>query len=155
MSNDEKFMKIAIEEARKGIKEGDRPFGAVLVKNGEVVAKAHNVVDKESDPTAHAELNIIRSFSREIKTNDLSEYILYSTCEPCPMCTSAIAWANIKRVVFGSQRDDFKSKYQRQFTIWPEKFYKEESLDIEIVGGVLRDEILQMYKEYEKNLIYQ
>ena len=140
MSNDEKFMKIAIEEAKKG----DRPFGAVLVKNGEVVAKAHNTVEQENDPTAHAELNLIRNFSN----NDLSEYTIYATCEPCPMCTSAIAWANIKRLVFGSQRDDFKGKYRRQFTVWPEKFYKEENLDIEIVGGVLRDEILQMYKDF-------
>jgi len=150
MSDDEKFMKIAIEEALKGIKEGDRPFGAVLVKNGDVVARAHNTVDLENDPTGHAELNVIRNFSREIKNIDLSEYTLYATCEPCPMCTSAIAWANIKRLVFGSQRDDFKGKYRRQFTVWPEKFYKEENLNIEIASGVLKDEILQMYKEYEK-----
>jgi len=150
MLDDEKFMRIAIEEAKKGFKEGGRPFGAVLVKNKKVVARAHNTVDQENDPTAHAELIVIRNFSREIKNDDLCEYTLYATCEPCPMCTSAIAWANIKRLVFGSQRVDFKGKYRRQFSVWPERFYKEEKLDIEIVNGVLKDEILQMYKEYEK-----
>ncbi len=150
MQEHEKFMKMAIEEAMKGVKEGNRPFGAVLIKDGEVVARAHNKVIQDNDPTSHAELNAIRNFSRETGSNDLSEYTLYSSCEPCPMCTSAIAWANVKTLVYGSQRDDFKGEYRRQFTVWPEKFYKEEKLDIEIIGGVLRDEILQMYEEYQK-----
>lgn len=151
MEGHEKFMKIAIEETRRGIIEGNRPFGAILVKDGEVVAKAHNTTIQDNDPTAHAELNLIRAFSRKIKSWDLSEYTLYSTCEPCPMCTSAIGWANIKKLVFGSyMNDEVASPFQRQSNTRCEDNLKKEGINIEIVKGVLRDEILQMYREYEK-----
>jgi len=144
-------MRIAIQEAMKGIEKGNRPFGAILVKNGKVVAKAHNTVDEDNDPTAHAELNVIREFSKKMGSWDLSDYTIYSTCEPCPMCTSAIAWANIRKLIFGSQRDDFEGKYRRQFSVWPEKFYEQENLKIEVISGVLRDEIIELYKEYQKH----
>ena len=97
-----KYMKIAKENADKGIanKEGG-PFGAVIVnKEGNIIANGNNKVLINKDPTAHAEIVAIREACKALNTNDLSKCILYTSCEPCPMCLSAIIWANIKEVYF-------------------------------------------------------
>ncbi len=100
------FMKLAIEEAKKGVKKKEGgPFGAVVVRKGKVIAKAHNLVLK-SDATAHAEILAIRKASKKLKSFDLSDCELYTTCEPCPMCYSAIFWARIKEVYFSASRKD-------------------------------------------------
>ena len=98
-----KYMKIAKENADKGIenKEGG-PFGAVITdKEGNIISNGNNRVLKNNDPTAHAEVVAIREACKKLNTYDLSEYILYTSCEPCPMCFSAIIWANIKEVYYG------------------------------------------------------
>ncbi len=99
----EDFMRLAIEQA-KLVKRGLR-FGAVIVKNLEVVAAAHNTVHEDYDPTGHAELLTIREAARILKTKNLRECTLYSTCEPCVMCSGAIILAGIIRVVIGFQRE--------------------------------------------------
>jgi guanine deaminase len=101
------FLAIALEEARVGIENDDGgPFGAVIVRNGEVVSKAHNEVLKRNDPTAHAEILAIREASSILGMYDLSDCEIYSTSEPCPMCFAAIFWARIKRLVYGTTRED-------------------------------------------------
>ena len=101
------FMELALEEARFGIENDDGgPFGAVIVRDGEVVSKAHNEVLKRNDPTAHAEILAIREASAVLGRYDLSDCEIYSTSEPCPMCFSAIFWARIKRLVYGTTRED-------------------------------------------------
>lgn len=101
------FLALALEEARAGIDENDGgPFGAVIVRNGEVVSKAHNEVLKRNDPTAHAEILAIREASSILGRYDLSTCEIYSTSEPCPMCFAAIFWARINRLVFGTTRED-------------------------------------------------
>ena len=102
------FMKEAIKEAERGMKQKDGgPFGAVIVdKEGNIVAKGHNQVLSTNDPTAHAEISAIRTACQKLNTKNLSDYIIYSTCEPCPMCLSAIIWANIKTLYYGSTRQD-------------------------------------------------
>ena len=103
-----KFMKIAKENADKGIanKEGG-PFGAVIVDNeGNIISNGNNRVLVDKDPTAHAEVVAIRNACKKINSSDLSGYELYTSCEPCPMCLSAIIWANIKKVYFGCTRKD-------------------------------------------------
>lgn len=102
----DKFMEIAIKQGMAN-KEGG-PFGAVIVKDNKVVSKGHNSVIKTNDPTAHAEINAIRKASKKLKRFDLSDCVLYSSCEPCPMCFSAIHWAKIKKVVYACTRDDAK-----------------------------------------------
>lgn len=102
------YLEEAIEQAEKGmqLKEGG-PFGAVIVgPSGEIVAKGHNEVLKTNDPTAHAEICAIRKACQKLNTKDLSSCVIYSTCEPCPMCLSAIIWSNIKTVYYGSNRKD-------------------------------------------------
>lgn len=101
------FMDIALEEAALGVKNGDGgPFGAVVVKDGVVVAKAHNRVVADNDPTAHAEVEAIRKAGKMLGRFDLSDCELYTTCEPCPMCYAAIQWAGIKKVYYGCTRYD-------------------------------------------------
>lgn len=101
------FMKLATAEALTGVhKNHGGPFGAVIVRRGKVVAKAHNEVVSSFDPTAHAEIMAIRKASTGLKTFDLSGCELYTTCEPCPMCLAAILWARIGKVYYGCTRGD-------------------------------------------------
>ena len=101
------FMQLAIDEARKGIRENHGgPFGAVIVKDGQVIASAHNDVLKENDPTSHAEIEAIREASEKLDTHDLSGCELYTTGKPCPMCKGAIQWAKIEKVYYGCDYDD-------------------------------------------------
>jgi len=106
MNKDKVFLKQAIEVAKKGIQAGGGPFGAVITRSGEIIAEAYNKVVLTSDPTAHAEVNAIRQAAAGLKTHDLSECTLYSSCEPCPMCLGAIYWAGIKKVVYACDRVD-------------------------------------------------
>jgi len=97
----EVWMRQAIRKAKWGMKRGQTPFGACLVRKGRVIACVSNVVWKTTDITAHAEIYAIRTACKRLKTVDLSECTLYSTCEPCPMCFSACHWAGIKTVYYG------------------------------------------------------
>ena len=98
----DKYMRMAINEAKKGINSSHGgPFGCVIVKDGIVIAKAHNTVLKDHDATCHGEVNAIRKASKKLGTHDLSGCILYTTAEPCPMCLGAILWANIDKVFYG------------------------------------------------------
>ena len=100
-------MKLAVEAARKGMESGaGGPFGAVIVRGGEVIAVTHNEVLGTYDPTAHAEVVAIRRASAKLGRFDLSDCIIYSTCEPCPMCLAAIHWAGITKLSFGADRYD-------------------------------------------------
>jgi len=101
------FMKAAIEEARKGFNHNHGgPFGAVIVRDGVLLANAHNEVLKSNDPTAHAEVLAIRKACALLENYDLSDCEIYSTSEPCPMCFSAIHWSRLKNLYFGTTRDD-------------------------------------------------
>jgi guanine deaminase len=101
---DSQYLKLAIQTATENIHKGGGPFGAVIVMQGRVVSCAGNMVVKENDPTAHAEMRAIRMAAAALGTHDLSKCIMYASCEPCPMCLGAIYWAGIKRVVYASDR---------------------------------------------------
>ena len=101
------FLHLAVAAAEKGLAAGDGgPFGAVIVRHGKVVARAHNEVLKNNDPTCHAEIQAIRAASKKLKKFDLSDCEIYSNCEPCPMCLAAICWARIPKLYFGATRND-------------------------------------------------
>ena len=101
------FLALALEEARAGIESDDGgPFGAVIVGEGVVIWKAHNGVLRRNGPTAHAEILAIREASAILGSFDLSTCEIYSTSEPCPMCFAAIFWARIRRLVYGTTRED-------------------------------------------------
>ncbi|NCC19306.1 MAG: nucleoside deaminase [Bacteroidia bacterium] len=100
-----KFMQLAIDTALDNIKSNNGgPFGAVIVKDGMLIAKSPNTVTSSNDPTAHAEINAIRLACKELNTFDLSGCEIYSSCEPCPMCLSAIYWARISKVYYAADR---------------------------------------------------
>ncbi len=100
-------MKMAIEEAFRSLRQNSGgPFGVVIVSAGKVIVKGHNEVIKTNDPTAHAEIVAIRKASAKLKRFDLSDCEIYSSCEPCPMCFSAIHWAKMKKLYYGCTKED-------------------------------------------------
>lgn len=103
---DKQFMREAIRLADESVRRGGGPFGAVIVKDGEIVAGSANSVTIDCDPTAHAEVNTIREACRRLGTFDLTGCTIYTSCEPCPMCLGAIYWAHISRIFYGNTRKD-------------------------------------------------
>ena len=108
--DDKYFMKLAIEEALKGVENGQRPFGACIAKNGKVIGLGHNTELADSDPTAHAEMNAIKDACKKTSSTDLSGCVLYATCEPCSMCREASIRAKIPRIIFGIQGKDVRRR---------------------------------------------
>ncbi|MCR5180250.1 MAG: nucleoside deaminase [Bacteroidaceae bacterium] len=106
MNTDEKYMQMAIDLAVDNVKNGGGPFGAVIVKDGEVIATGVNRVTANNDPTAHAEVSAIRAACSKLKTFELDGATLYTSCEPCPMCLGAIYWAHISHVFCGGTKQD-------------------------------------------------
>jgi len=146
------FMKIAIEEALHGMKNDEGgPFGAVVVRNGVVISRAHNEVVKTNDPTAHAEVVALRKASSALGRFDLSDCEIYSSCEPCPMCFSAIHWAKIKKLYYGSTREDaanidFDDQYIYDVIKGTAKVLQVEVLQIN------REESLEPFKEWKSKM---
>ena len=103
---DRLFMREAIRLADESVSLGGGPFGAVIVKDGEIVAESSNSVTIDNDPTAHAEVNAIRKACNKLATFSLKGCFIYSSCEPCPMCLGAIYWAGIERIYYGNTRKD-------------------------------------------------
>jgi len=137
-----KYMLLAIKEAEKGINKNDGgPFGCVIIKDGEILAKAHNTVVKDSDPTAHGEMNAIRKACKKLGSFDLTGCDLYTTGFPCPMCMGAIKWANIKTVYYGCNLEDTNKIGFRD-----DIFYKNKLIPIECD----RKECLELYDKYSK-----
>ena len=124
MSDDKKFLRKAILIAASAIKNGGGPFGAVISKNGEIIAESNNKVVLNTDPTAHAEVLAIRQAAGILGTHDLSGCVIYSSCEPCPMCLGAIYWSGIEKVVYASDRLDAAAA-----GFSDEQIYNEISLD--------------------------
>ncbi len=106
---DRKFMLDAIQLSKQNINEGGGPFGAVIVKDGQIIATGVNRVTNENDPTAHAEVKAIREACKKLKTFDLSGCSIYTSCEPCPMCLGAIYWAHIDKVFYGNNKSDARN----------------------------------------------
>ncbi|XP_058754245.1 guanosine deaminase-like isoform X2 [Vicia villosa] len=103
---DNEFLTKAVEEAYKGVESGDgRPFGAVIVRNDEVVVSCHNMVLRNKDPTAHAEVTAIREACQKLDQIYLTDCEIYASCEPCPMCFGAINLSKIKRLVYGAKAE--------------------------------------------------
>ncbi|MDT9591501.1 nucleoside deaminase [Nocardioides zeae] len=103
---DARWLATAIELATRNVAEGGGPFGAVVVRDGLLVATGQNRVTRDNDPTAHAEVQAIRAACRELDDFSLAGHVLYTSCEPCPLCVSASLWARLDRVVYAADRDD-------------------------------------------------
>ena len=139
--NTEDFMRLALSEAKKG----DSPYGAVIVKDNEVVAKGYNTVRRDSDPSAHAEMNAIRSLTTKIQ-NPLEGYTIYATGEPCPMCATACVWTGLAEIIIGASIEDLILVNQSQVRISCEEIIAKSFKNIKVTKGLLREECLQLFK---------
>ena len=156
-----KYMKVAKELSEENlITNVGGPFGACVVRNGEIIGKGSNRVLKDNDPTAHAEIMAIRDACKKLNTYDLSDCELYTSCFPCPMCLSAIIWSNIKKVYYGNAkedaakigfRDDFIYEYIKNLT---DKSKKEDVLSLECINKEETIETFNKYLEKEDKIIY-
>ena len=142
-----KFMEMAIEEAKLGIVEGHGgPFGCVIVKDGVVVGKGHNEVIKNNDPTCHGEMMAIHDACKNLKTFNLKGCELYTTGEPCPMCFSAILWANIDKVYYGCNINDTENIGFRDNVFY--QLFQNQEKRKEFVIEMSREECFDLYKMY-------
>jgi guanine deaminase len=148
--DDEKFMHRAINKAKEGIKKGQTPFGACIVKDGKIIGLSHNLVWKNGDITAHAEVSAIRQACKKLKTIDLSGAVIYSTCEPCPMCFSACHWAKISKIVYGARIDDARKIGFSELGIANKKMKQSGQSPVTIQGDFLRRENLGLFSLWAK-----
>ena len=144
----EEFMYIAIKKAEAGMAKGQTPFGACIVKDGEVISCEHNIVWDSFDITAHAEITAIRGACLELKKIDLSGAVIYSTCEPCPMCFSACHWAKISMIVYGASIADAQESGFNELNISNNELKQAGKSAIKIVGGVLKTESINLFKQW-------
>lgn len=143
----EQLMRLCIQEAINGVEKGEGgPFGAVIMKDNQIVAQAHNTVIKTNDPTAHAEINALRHASQKLQRFDLSDCILLTSSEPCPMCLSAIMWSGIKKVYYGCNVCDAEEIGFADKFIYD--YLKNKSIEQSpiILEQLLRDEALEAFK---------
>ena len=149
-SQDAKFMAMAVEKALEGVKDGQTPFGACIVRDGELLSCEHNIVWSSTDITAHAEVNAIRCACRNTGSIDLSGSTIYSTCEPCPMCFSASHWAGIKRIVFGATIEDAKDFGFSELYISNQQMKELGRSSMEVVPDFMRDECVNIFRVWSQ-----
>ena len=145
------MIELGIEEARKTMNEGKGgPFGAVITRNGKIITVASNTVISSHDASAHAEINAIRKAGKILGKHDLSDCEIYATGYPCPMCLSAIIWANIKKVYYGTNLDDAKEIGFRDEFIY--EHIKNNGLGNLIeFENIEREKCLELFKEYKNS----
>jgi tRNA(adenine34) deaminase len=143
-AEDENFLRLAVEEARRGAAAGEVPVGAVLVRAGEVIARAHNAPVSADDPTAHAEILALREGAKALGNYRLEGCTLYSTLEPCVMCAGALVHARVARLVYGA-RDIRFGGVRSKFRIADSDLLNHR---IEVVEGVLAVECLELLREF-------
>ena len=149
MTSNKNFMLRAIELSINSANNKGGPFGCVIVKNNKIIAEGSNKVTLSNDPTAHAEIVSIRAACQKLKIFNLTGCDLYSSCEPCPMCLSAIYWSHIDNIFYANTREDAKKINFDDSLIYSEFSKKIEDRKIPI-KQMLRDEALQAFKIWSK-----
>lgn len=148
MNLDEKFMARAIELAKQAVEHGNEPFGAVLVKDGDVVFENENQIYTAHDPSFHAELGLIRRFCAETGVTDLSDYTLYTSCEPCFMCSGAMVWVKLGRMVYGASDVDLGAIIGEEGCQCSAMVFEHSFHQPQVTGGVLREESMEVLRAY-------
>lgn len=148
MNSDEIFMKKAIELAQLATEHGNEPFGAVLVKDGEIVFTNENQIYSANDPTFHAEAGLIKRFCQQTQIADLSEYTMYSSCEPCFMCSGAMVWAKLGRLVYAASDIDLGHILGESGCECSKMVFAHSAHKPSVTSGVLRDESLVILEKY-------
>ncbi|MBP9865674.1 MAG: nucleoside deaminase [Candidatus Omnitrophica bacterium] len=147
-NTDKHYMRLALAAADRGVAKGQTPFGACIVKNRKVVVTAHNVVWKTTDITAHAEINAIRLACKKLKTIDLSGCVIYSTCEPCPMCFAACHWARIDKIIHGTFIRDASLIGFNELAISNNAMKHQGKSLVKIKGGFMRKENKALFQRW-------
>lgn len=137
--NDEFFMKEALKEAEKAFAADEVPVGAVVVVNGRIISRAHNLIERLNDPTAHAEMQAITMATNMFGGKYLNEATLYVTVEPCPMCAAALNWAQVGKVVYGA------SDSKRGFSLFSPSLLHPKT---EVLQGILNEECSNLMKNF-------
>lgn len=148
MTNDELFMQKAIELSALAAAHGNEPFGAVLVKDGEIVDTNENQIYSATDPTYHAEAGLLRNFCAKTHVTDLREYTLYSSCEPCFMCSGAMVWTKLGRLVYAASNCDLNRIFHGEGCDCSDMVFAHSPWQPEVTAGVLREESLQILTKY-------
>jgi tRNA(adenine34) deaminase len=139
------FMAMAIEEAKTGAASGEQPFGAVVVRDGEVVCRSHSLKVSTSDATAHAETLAIKYATQKLGRRTISDAVFYATCEPCPMCLGAVLNAGIGTLVLGARHADLKQVGYHEYSA--ERFAQMTGWKLNVIEGVMTDECLALYRQ--------
>lgn len=142
----EALMSVAIEEARLSLTEGNKGYGAVIVRGKTLLARAHDTAGTEGDPSLHAEVNAIREAVRVGGHTDLCGAVLLSTCEPCPMCSSLAVWANLTTVVYGASIAATARLGKRRITVDAAEIAAHSPTLLEVIPGVLEEQCLGLYR---------
>jgi len=145
---DERFMREAIRLSKIAMEHGNEPFGAVLVKNGEIVYTNENQIHTASDPTFHAEAGLLRRFCAEARVTDLRDYTLYSSCEPCFMCSGAMVWTQLGRLVYAASNIDLCGILGEQGSPCSDIVFRHSPYAPSVTSGVLREESLEVLTAY-------
>ena len=148
---DEQFMQEAIRLSALAVEHGNEPFGAVLVKDGQIVCTNENQIYTATDPTFHAEAGLLRKFFAQTHITDLSEYTLYSSCEPCFMCSGALVWAKLGRLVYGASDKDLCSLLGESGSECSALVFRHSPHCPSVTAGVLRDESMAVLRAYFQN----
>jgi tRNA(Arg) A34 adenosine deaminase TadA len=148
---DEEYMRLAIQKAREGIAADQSPFGACIVRDGQVLACEHNVVWRTTDATAHAEVTAIRAACRAVGDIQLAGATLYSTTEPCPMCFAAIHWAGISRIVYAATIADAERAGFGELTISNIEMKRMGGSPVQITPQLLCTEAVKLFEEWLAN----
>ena len=146
--NDRIFMEKAIALSAKAVEHGNEPFGAVLVKDNEIVYTNENQIYTRNDPTFHAEFGLIRRFCEETGITDLSDYTLYSSCEPCYMCCGAMVWTKLGRLVYAASDVDLCNILGVQGSECSRIVFENSGANISVSSGILREEAVSVLRKY-------
>lgn len=141
----EQIMRGALEEASKSRSSGNKGYGAVVVLGNRIIGKAHDTAGSEKDPSLHAEANAIREAVRTLGDTNLCGAMLFSTCEPCPMCSSLAVWANVTSIIYGTSIEEAASLGKSRIRVNAEEIVSRSPMMVEVFGGVLKDECLALY----------
>lgn len=139
-------MLLALQEAQSAAAKGAWPCGAVIVQGDQLIAKGQNAVALIPDATAHAEIQVIRRGCQRLQSRNLAGTHLYTTAEPCPMCIAACVWASISKVYYGVSITDLMQLGERQIALTSQEIVEKAFHKVELVGGLLRQECLDLYK---------
>ncbi len=145
---DKTFMREAIRLSKLAVEHGNEPFGAVLVKDDKIVFSSENQIYTKHDPTFHGEAGLIREFCVQIGITDLHEYTLYSSCEPCFMCSGAMVWVKLGRLVYGASNDDLERILGNKGCNCSKMVFDNSFWQPQVTEGVLRKKSLDILKDY-------